>query len=119
MTIPSRDSGSPGTSRVIWAEVPREIQLRQICHFFRADPGYGSGVARALGIDLEKEMARLGVSANGNGQAGIRADAASRRYRLQRQSAGPPACSRQRSSPTRRHCDATNVFGATTKPSRQ
>src|ERR1700726_1487989 len=30
----------------------RDIQLRQICHFFRADPGYGSGVAQALGIDL-------------------------------------------------------------------
>jgi len=32
--------------------VPREIQLRQICHFFRADPAYGAGVAQALGIDL-------------------------------------------------------------------
>jgi catalase len=41
------------------ATVPREIQLRQICHFFRADPAYGAGVARALGINLEKEMAQL------------------------------------------------------------
>jgi catalase len=32
----------------------QEIQLRQICHCFRADPAYGMGVARALGIDLEE-----------------------------------------------------------------
>ncbi len=34
--------------------VPREIQLRQICHFFRADPAYGMGVAKALGLDLRE-----------------------------------------------------------------
>jgi catalase len=45
------------------AEVPREIQLRQICHFFRADPAYGMGVARALGIDMSGFM----PPANGNG----------------------------------------------------
>jgi catalase len=50
----------------------RDIQLRQICHFFRADPAYGMGVARALGISLENfvpETAengnRIGVSAEG------------------------------------------------------
>ena len=32
--------------------VPQEIQLRQICHFFRADPAYGLGVAKALGLDI-------------------------------------------------------------------
>ena len=32
--------------------VPREIQLRQICHFFRADAAYGLGVAQALGLDV-------------------------------------------------------------------
>jgi catalase len=31
--------------------VPKEIQLRQIGHFLRADPAYGEGVARGLGID--------------------------------------------------------------------
>jgi catalase len=36
------------------ASVPREIQLRQICHFFRADPAYGFGVAKELGIDLDQ-----------------------------------------------------------------
>ncbi len=39
--------------------VPREIQLRQICHFFRADPAYGKGVAEALGINLEEFMASI------------------------------------------------------------
>ncbi len=32
--------------------VSREIQLRQICHFFRAEPNYGMGVAGGLGLDL-------------------------------------------------------------------
>jgi catalase len=34
----------------------QEIQVRQICHFFRADPAYGIGVAKVLGIDLEQFM---------------------------------------------------------------
>jgi catalase len=34
----------------------QEIQERQICHFFRADPAFGIGVARALGIDLAEFM---------------------------------------------------------------
>jgi catalase len=29
----------------------REIQERQLCHFFRADPGYGAAVAAALGVE--------------------------------------------------------------------
>lgn len=32
--------------------VSREIQLRQLCHFFRADPSYGMGVAGHLGIEM-------------------------------------------------------------------
>jgi catalase len=32
--------------------VPRDIQVRQIGHFMKADPAYGEGVARGLGIDL-------------------------------------------------------------------
>jgi catalase len=39
------------------ASVPRDIQLRQICHFFRADPAYGIGVARALNLDISEFMA--------------------------------------------------------------
>ena len=34
------------------SSVPAEIQMRQLCHFFRADPNYGMGIARGLGIDL-------------------------------------------------------------------
>ncbi|MEA3278100.1 MAG: catalase [Pseudomonadota bacterium] len=34
--------------------VPREIQARQIRHFMIADPAYGEGVARGLGIDPAK-----------------------------------------------------------------
>ncbi len=30
--------------------VPREIQVRQVRHFAKADPAYGEGVARGLGI---------------------------------------------------------------------
>jgi len=32
--------------------VPHAIQLRQIRHFYKADPAYGEGVARGLGIDV-------------------------------------------------------------------
>jgi catalase len=35
---------------------PQEIQLGRICHFFRADPAYGIGVAQALGLDLTEFM---------------------------------------------------------------
>ena len=33
-----------------------EVQLRQLCHFFRADEDYGRRVARLLGIDAEAVM---------------------------------------------------------------
>jgi catalase len=36
--------------------VPSEIQLRQIRHFFLADPTYGEGVARGLGLDVREAM---------------------------------------------------------------
>jgi catalase len=32
------------------ADVPREIQQRQVDHFTQADPAYGQGVAKGLGI---------------------------------------------------------------------
>ena len=41
--------------------VPQEIQLRQICHFFRADPAYGLGVAKFLNLDLSQFMAKAGA----------------------------------------------------------
>ncbi len=34
----------------------REIQIRQIHHFYKADPTYGAGVAKVLGIDLNKDV---------------------------------------------------------------
>jgi len=47
------------------AAVPREIQLRQICHFFRADPGYGLGVARALELDIREFVAQAAAMTGG------------------------------------------------------
>jgi catalase len=37
--------------------VPREIQVRQIRHFYKADPAYGEGVAKGLGIDVKEAKA--------------------------------------------------------------
>jgi catalase len=34
--------------------VPREIQVRQVRHFYKADAAYGQGVARGLGLDVEE-----------------------------------------------------------------
>lgn len=46
--------------------VPQEIQMRAICHFFRADPAYGMGVAKALKLDLSEFMAKAqGADAHG------------------------------------------------------
>jgi len=38
------------------ASIPREIQERQIRHFFKADPNYGRGVAEGLGLKLDEVM---------------------------------------------------------------
>jgi catalase len=32
--------------------IPREIQERQVAHFYKADPEYGQGVAKGLGLAL-------------------------------------------------------------------
>jgi catalase len=34
----------------------KEVQMRQLCHFFRADPDYGTRVAKHLGIDMAAMM---------------------------------------------------------------
>lgn len=34
----------------------QDIQMRQLCHFFRADPKYGMQVAAGLGIKLDPSM---------------------------------------------------------------
>ena len=50
-------------------DTPQEIQLRQLCHFFRADPGYGFGVAKALGIQLSEDVVRsLGAASTSDGE---------------------------------------------------
>ena len=33
---------------------PKETQERQIHHFYKADPAYGEGVAKALGVSMPK-----------------------------------------------------------------
>jgi catalase len=43
-------------------DTSKEIQLRQLCHFFRADPGYGFGVAKALGIEPSEDVALVSAS---------------------------------------------------------
>ncbi len=40
-------------------DVPRHIQLRQIAHFFKADPAYGRGVAEGLGLEVPDAEAQL------------------------------------------------------------
>lgn len=37
--------------------IDQQIQIRQLVQFFRADPGYGAGVAKGLGIALEQVRA--------------------------------------------------------------
>jgi catalase len=34
------------------AGVPEDIQRRQIAHFAKADPAYGTGVAARLGLEI-------------------------------------------------------------------
>jgi catalase len=35
--------------------VPQQIQLRQIVHFYRADPAYGIGVAQRLEVEVPEQ----------------------------------------------------------------
>ncbi len=37
----------------------KEVQLRQLCHFFRADEDYGQRIANHLGINVKEAMAAL------------------------------------------------------------
>ena len=38
--------------------VPKSIQLRQISHFYKADPEYGIGVAKGLGITMNEMLGK-------------------------------------------------------------
>jgi catalase len=46
--------------------VPRRIQELQIQHFYKADPAYGTGVAKGLGLEIEEIVAseKAGVAAD-------------------------------------------------------
>ena len=43
--------------------VPRRIQELQIQHFYKADPAYGTGVAKGLGLNVEEITSSIGKSA--------------------------------------------------------
>jgi catalase len=47
----------------VLGQAREEIQLRQVCHFFRADEDYGGRVASKLGIDPERVQAGAGEGA--------------------------------------------------------
>jgi catalase len=38
--------------------VPKRIQELQIQHFYKADPAYGTGVAKGLGLNIESIIAQ-------------------------------------------------------------
>jgi catalase len=40
--------------------VPQRIQEVQVRHFYKADPAYGTGVAKGLGLNIEKIIASEG-----------------------------------------------------------
>jgi catalase len=42
--------------------VPRRIQELQIQHFYKADPAYGTGVAKGLGLDINAVIAQKSQS---------------------------------------------------------
>jgi catalase len=47
----------------VLGQARREVQLRQLCHFFRADEDYGRRVAEKLGVNVEEVMKELGAVA--------------------------------------------------------
>ena len=46
------------TTRIagVLGDARQDVQMRQLCHFFRADPEYGRRVAEKLGIEIPEEM---------------------------------------------------------------
>ena len=39
-------------------QTPKRIQELQVQHFYKADPAYGSGVAKGLGLDINAIVVR-------------------------------------------------------------
>jgi catalase len=44
-------------------QTPRPIQELQMQHFYKADPAYGTGVAKGLGLDSNAAVAKKHASA--------------------------------------------------------
>ena len=44
--------------------VPQRIQELQIRHFYKADPAYGTGVAKGLGLNIEAIVAKKANAAD-------------------------------------------------------
>jgi catalase len=53
MTLAQKQALFENTARSVGG-APRAIQLRHIRHCLKADPGYGEGIAKALGIALDE-----------------------------------------------------------------
>jgi len=45
-------------------QTPRRIQELQIQHFYKADPAYGTGVAKGLGLDINAIVAKRASAAD-------------------------------------------------------
>src|SRR5712692_4978607 len=43
--------------------IPRRIQELQIQHFYKADPAYGTGVAKGLGLQIDQILAQKQATA--------------------------------------------------------
>jgi catalase len=46
----------------VLGQARKEVQMRQLCHFFRADEDYGKRVADKLGVDVEQAMKESGAA---------------------------------------------------------
>jgi catalase len=44
-------------------EVPARIQELQVQHFYKAEPAYGAGVAKGLGLDINAVVTKKHASA--------------------------------------------------------
>ena len=44
--------------------VPQRIKVRQLVHFYKADPAYGNGVAAKLGMEMDQVTAWADLSLN-------------------------------------------------------
>ncbi|MGP1310389.1 MAG: catalase [Phycisphaerales bacterium] len=51
----------------VLGQARKEVQMRQLCHFFRADEDYGQRVAKALKIDMNEVMAGMNGAAGSHG----------------------------------------------------